>query len=174
MSTDTNTAIEPTDHPPVIAEIALDNLAPNPANLRTSLGDTRRLARSIAEVGIVVPLVVTPNDDGTYLVVAGHRRLGAARDAGLTAAPCVVRTLSEAEQCTVMLTENDGEHRQPLNPVEEAAGYLRLVGLGQSTRALAARRRPHPPPRQGSPRPAGAPRQSAASRRARRPVGHRR
>ena len=37
-----------------------------------------------------------------------------------------------------MLTENDGEHRQPLNAVEEAAGYLRLVELGQSTRALAA------------------------------------
>lgn len=137
-TTDTQPTTETTNTAPTIVEVPLDNLVPNPANLRQRLGDTRRLTRSIAEVGIVVPLVVTPNEDGTYLVVAGHRRLAAARDAGLSAAACVVRTLSEAEQCTVMLTENDGEHRQPLNPVEEAGGYLRLVGLGQSTRALAA------------------------------------
>jgi ParB/RepB/Spo0J family partition protein len=138
MTTDTQPTAETSNAIPTILDIPLDNLVPNPSNLRRHLGDTRRLARSIAEVGIVVPLVVSPNDDGTYLVVAGHRRLTAAGEAGLASAPCVVRTLTEAEQCTVMLTENDGEHRQPLNPVEEAAGYLRLVGLGQSTRALAA------------------------------------
>jgi ParB family chromosome partitioning protein len=121
----------------VLVEIELDKLTPNPWNLRRSVGDVKALTKSIAEVGIVVPLIVTPAVDGTYLLAAGERRLAAARAAGLTTAPCVVRQLSEAEQTECMLTENDD--RNPLKPTERAAGYMRMVSLGCSVRRLAAK-----------------------------------
>jgi hypothetical protein len=59
----------------VLVEIELDKLTPNPWNLRRSVGDVKALTKSIAEVGIVVPLIVTPAVDGTYLLAAGERRL---------------------------------------------------------------------------------------------------
>src|SRR5919199_4645872 len=102
-----------------LAEIELDKLTPNPLNLRRSVGDIKALAKSIAEVGIVVPLIVTPAEDGTYLLAAGERRLTAARAAGLAAAPCVVKHLTEAEQVEIMLTENDDD-RSALSPSERA------------------------------------------------------
>ncbi len=119
-------------------EIPLEQLRTNPLNLRRRVGDIKALTKSIAEVGIVVPLIVTPAEDGTYLLAAGERRLTAARAAGLAVAPCVVKNLTEAEQVEIMLTENDDD-RTPLSPSERAAGYLRLVSLGCTVRRLAAK-----------------------------------
>ena len=120
-----------------LVEIPLEQLRANPLNLRRSVGDVKSLTKSVAEVGIVVPLIVTPAEDA-FLLAAGERRLTAARAAGLASAPCVVKTLTEAEQVEIMLTEND-EERTPLSPCERAAGYLRLVSLGCTVRRLAAK-----------------------------------
>jgi ParB family chromosome partitioning protein len=127
---------EPTEA--TLVEIPLEQLRTNPLNLRRRVGDIKALTKSIAELGIVVPLIVTPAEDGTYLLAAGERRLTAARAAGLAVAPCVVKNLTEAEQVEIMLTENDDD-RTPLSPCERAAGYLRLVSLGCTVRRLAAK-----------------------------------
>ena len=58
----------------VTNDLPLDRVQPNPKNLRHRLGDTAELTRSVQAVGIIEPLLVSPNDDGTYTVVAGHRR----------------------------------------------------------------------------------------------------
>ena len=71
----------------MLVEIPLEQLRTNPLNLRRRVGDIKALTKSIAEVGIVVPLIVTPSEDGTYLLAAGERRLTAARAAGLAVAP---------------------------------------------------------------------------------------
>ena len=99
----------------------------HPANVRTDLGDLTELARTIAdsEIGLVQYPVLVPEDDG-YRVVAGHRRLAAARQAGVTQR-CVVRpdlAGKAPEQVAAMLVENT--HRQALTPAEEAAGYEQL------------------------------------------------
>ncbi len=57
--------------------LAIDQVEPNPKNLRHRLGDLAELTRSVQAVGIIEPLLVTPNDHGTYTVIAGHRRLAA-------------------------------------------------------------------------------------------------
>jgi ParB family chromosome partitioning protein len=99
----------------------------HPANMRTDLGDLSELARTItdSEVGLVQYPVLVPDDDG-YRVVAGHRRMAAARHAGVTQR-CVVRpdlAGKDPEQIAAMLVENT--HRQALTPAEEAAGYEQL------------------------------------------------
>lgn len=71
-------------------EVALEEIHPSPNNARRELGDLSELAASIHAVGILQPLLVVPNDDG-FELVAGHRRLAAARLAGLMIAPVVVR-----------------------------------------------------------------------------------
>src|SRR5688500_16300986 len=84
-----------------LVEIPLEQLRTNPANLRRRVGDIKGLTKSIAELGIVVPLIVTPAEDGAYLLAAGERRLTAARAAGLAVAPCVVKNLTEAAQVEI-------------------------------------------------------------------------
>lgn len=120
---------------PVIEQIALDRLHPSPDNPRRDLGELGELAASIKELGIIEPLVVTPNGDG-YVLVAGHRRHAAATKAGVGEVPCIVRPgLDDRAQAELRLVEN--LHRQDLAPVEEAAGYAQLVELGYSQRQLA-------------------------------------
>ena len=83
------------------------------------------LARSIRANGIVQPIVVTPRGDGDYSIIAGERRFRAAREAGLTRVPVVVRqAASDAERLELALVEN--LQREDLNPLEAAAAYGRL------------------------------------------------
>ena len=83
------------------------------------------LANSIREYGVLQPLLVRPMSDGSYKLVAGERRWRAARLAGLSEVPAVVRSLTEAEACAIALIEN--LQREDLNPVEEAEGIRRLI-----------------------------------------------
>ena len=106
----------------------LDKLRPNPLNPRTIREDdpeTVELADSIRSRGLLQPLLITP--DG--LIVAGHRRALAAKRAGLTHVPVIVRELDETTQLEAMLIEN--LQRKALNPVEtaRACGALRQRGL---------------------------------------------
>jgi ParB family chromosome partitioning protein len=83
------------------------------------------LARSIRANGIVQPIVVTPRGDGDYTIIAGERRYRAAREAGLSRVPVVVREAgNDAERLELALVEN--LQREDLNPLEAAAAYGRL------------------------------------------------
>ena len=96
------------------------------------------LADSIRAHGVLQPLLVRPMADGRYQLVAGERRFRAARMAGLTEVPVTVREMNDQETAAVALVEN--LQRQDLNPMEEAAGYDRLMrsfGLTQEQTAQA-------------------------------------
>ena len=83
------------------------------------------LENSVREHGVLQPLLVRPMADGSYRIVAGERRYTAARRAGLTELPCVVKNLTDAEAAALSLIEN--LQREDLNPVEEAEGIRRLM-----------------------------------------------
>ncbi len=96
-------------------------------NPRRSAGDVSELAASIRRFGILQPLVVAPDGNGGYLVLAGQRRLAAAKRAGLARVPCVIRRLGERDREAAMLVENI--QRADLTPLEEATVYVRLMKL---------------------------------------------
>ena len=120
--------------------VALCEIQPNPHNPRKAFGDEAlaELAESIKAHGVLQPLVLTPGQDGTYLIVAGERRYRAAKAAGLTFVPAVVRELSHKEQLEIMLCEN--LQRADLDPIEEARGIRQLLGECDMTQAELAQR----------------------------------
>lgn len=82
------------------------------------------LADSIAQHGVLQPLLVRPMMDGGYQLVAGERRWRASRMAGLTEVPVVIKELSDSQVAEIALVEN--LQRENLNPLEEARGYKEL------------------------------------------------
>ena len=86
--------------------VEIDRLVGASDNLRRNVGNVTELAASIRSIGVLEPLLVTPAADG-FAVVAGHRRLAAARKAGLEIVPCVVREMSEVERVIAMVVENE-------------------------------------------------------------------
>lgn len=117
---------------PTLTTIAIEKLHPHPDNPRKVLGDIDELADSIKANGILQNLTVVPmNDDWTeFTVIIGHRRLAAAKQAGLTELPCVVVEMTEKEQLSTMLTEN--MQRSDLTVYEQAKGFQMLIDLGDS------------------------------------------
>jgi ParB family chromosome partitioning protein len=111
------------------------SLRPNPLNPRGDVSGSGldALAESIRAQGVLQPLLVTP----AGVVVAGHRRLAAARLAGLEEVPVVVRDLDRVQQQEIMLVEN--LQRQDLSPIEEARAYRQLLDAGHTTAQLARR-----------------------------------
>ncbi len=118
----------------------IDLIAPNPEQPRTHFDpeQLRELADSIKEHGIIQPLIVTRDPEGGYRLIAGERRLQAARLAGLEAVPVVVREAADEELLELALIENI--QRADLNPVEEAMAYRRLVEEYGLTQEEVARR----------------------------------
>lgn len=112
-----------------IKYIPVKKLWQHPDNPRKDLGDVTELAESIKVNGVlqnltVVPLIgeITKKWDGeSYRVIIGHRRLAAAKLAGLEELPCVVVEMSEREQLSTMLTEN--MQRSDLTVYEQAQGF---------------------------------------------------
>lgn len=117
--------------------IPIEHVVPAEDNVRRKLGDIKELAASIASVGVIEPLLVTPRSDGRFSIVAGHRRLAAAVEAELHEVPCVVKELSDVERLETMIAENLA--RQALNPIEEAEAYFRMVELAVPVKDLARR-----------------------------------
>ena len=70
--------------------VAVDQLTAHPGNVREDLDLTPQFLASVAETGVRIPLLVTPHDEGGFLVIEGHRRLAAAVQAGLAEVPCVL------------------------------------------------------------------------------------
>lgn len=122
---------------PTLTTIAIDKLHPHPGNPRKVLGDIDELADSIKANGILQNLTVVPmNDDWTeFTVIIGHRRLAAAKQAGLTELPCAVVEMTEKEQLSTMLTEN--MQRSDLTVYEEAKGCQLLLDLGDTVAEVA-------------------------------------
>ena len=109
-------------------EVAVSDIRPNPRQPRREIprGELEELTTSIREHGVLQPLVVTPAPDGRgYLLIAGERRLQAARLAGLQAVPVVVRLADERQGLELALVEN--LQREDLDALEAAEGYRQLV-----------------------------------------------
>ncbi len=120
--------------------IAIEEVHPAPDQPRTHFDDTRleELAASIRTQGIIQPLIVRVRDGGGYELIAGERRWRAAQRAGLHEVPAVVRDVSPTRAFEMALVEN--LQREDLNPLEEAAGYQRLVTeFGYTQESLADR-----------------------------------
>jgi ParB family chromosome partitioning protein len=123
-----------------LLEIPVGAIVPNPRQPREAFRDEplAGLAASIREVGVLQPVVVRRLDDGGYELVAGERRLRAARAAGLATIPAVIRETDETEQLREALIEN--LHREDLNALEMAAAFQELLDdLGASQDELASR-----------------------------------
>lgn len=122
------------------AELPLDAITPNPLQPRTHFDEVAlaELAHSIREVGLLQPVVVRPLDADRYELVMGERRWRAAREAGLTTIPAIVRDTDDDVMLRDALLEN--LHRSQLNPLEEAAAYAQLLAdFGATHEELAQR-----------------------------------
>ena len=107
--------------------LPLDEIVPNRDQPRKQFDDEALadLSASIAQHGVLQPLLVRPMPDGSYQLVAGERRWRASRMAGLTEVPVVIREMNEQEAAELALIEN--LQREDLNPMEEAVGYRTLM-----------------------------------------------
>ena len=114
--------------------IPIEQLKPHPDNPRKDVGDVTELSHSIKQNGIFQNLTVIPDDD-TYMVVIGHRRLAAAKAAGLTELPCMVVEMDEREQISTMLLEN--MQRNDLTIWEQAQGFQMMLDLGETESDIA-------------------------------------
>lgn len=110
-----------------VTEIPIENIDANPYQPRTDFeeDDLQELAESIKVHGIIQPLIVTAENDWKYKLVAGERRLRAAKLAGLSTVPVIVRTYSQQQQLEVALIEN--VQRSDLKPLEQSVAYEKLV-----------------------------------------------
>lgn len=121
-----------------IKMIPIEKLHPHPQNPRRQLGDVTELAASIRANGIMQNLTVVPKItslDGDYIVVIGHRRLAAAKMAGLSELPCVVAEMDLKTQIATMLLEN--MQRRELTVYEEASGMQMMIDFGDSYEDIA-------------------------------------
>ena len=109
-----------------IKEIELDQIKPNRFQPRQSFDEQKiqELSQSIAKHGILSPILVRETGAGGYELIAGERRLRAAKQAGLQTAPCMVDSAEDQLALELALIEN--LQREDLNPIEEARGYDRL------------------------------------------------
>ncbi|MDR2908577.1 MAG: ParB/RepB/Spo0J family partition protein [Oscillospiraceae bacterium] len=110
-----------------VATIRISEIEPNREQPRTQFDEAalRELADSIRVHGVIQPLVVRPMDAGGYQIVAGERRWRAARMAGVSELPVVVRQLSDDQTLEIAIIEN--LQREDLNVMELAAGYQMLM-----------------------------------------------
>lgn len=121
-------------------ELDPDDIRPNPRQPRDVFDpeELEGLATSLADIGMLQPLVVRPRSGGGYELIAGERRWRAAQVAGLTTVPALVRRTEDADLLKEALVENI--HRVQLNPLEEAAAYQQLLEeFGVTQEELATR-----------------------------------
>lgn len=123
-----------------VEDISIALIDPDADNLRRHVNGTDDLVASIRAHGIISPLIVFPDGDGRFGLVAGHRRFAAATAAELTTVPAIIdpALIDPQLRLEVQLIEN--LQREDLDPVEEATGYFRLVNeCGAKVKAIAER-----------------------------------
>lgn len=115
-----------------LLELPVTDIDANPLQPRATFPDESldELASSIRRLGVLQPLLVRPRRE-RFELIAGERRLRAARRAGLTSVPVVVVEADERGSLERALVEN--LHREDLNPIEEAAAYRQLIDEGELT-----------------------------------------
>jgi len=108
-------------------ELNVDEITPNRYQPRDHFDEESlsALAASIAEVGVIQPIVVRATDDDGYELIAGERRWRAAKRAGLPSIPAILRDSDDLSSLETAVVEN--LHRQDLNALEEAAAYQQLI-----------------------------------------------
>lgn len=126
-SKETAAAAAPASDESQVREISVDQIQPNRAQPRTSFDEAalEELAESIRYYGVLQPLLVRALPDGKYELVAGERRLRAAKMAGLHTVPVLVRKYTLEQMTEIALIEN--VQRENLNPIEEARAYQLLM-----------------------------------------------
>jgi ParB family chromosome partitioning protein len=109
-----------------VAQIAVDLIQRNPRQPRErfDIDELENLAASIREHGVIQPLIVSPGQNGIYVLIAGERRLQASRKAGLKTVPVVIRSATDQQLLELALIEN--VQRADLNAIEEAEAYQHL------------------------------------------------
>ncbi|MBE6792342.1 MAG: ParB/RepB/Spo0J family partition protein [Ruminococcaceae bacterium] len=122
-----------------VSTLRLTDIEPNKDQPRKQFDEDAlsELSQSIAQHGVLQPLLVRPMTNGSYQLVAGERRWRAARMAGLVQVPVVIREMTEQEAAELALIEN--LQRQDLNPMEEAVGYQTLMNTYGLTQEETAR-----------------------------------
>lgn len=136
-----------------IVEIKVANLHPHPDNPRKNIGDISELEESARKNGIMQNLTVMPIDalnkepeeqteaekmslKSDFIVLIGHRRLAAAKEAGLEYVPCrIISKISRKEQVGIMLEEN--MQREDLTIYEQAQGFQMMLDLGETEESIA-------------------------------------
>lgn len=120
------------DNSPIESEksvltLSVNEVEPNREQPRKEFDEDAlsELSKSIEQNGVIQPILVRPVTGGTYQIVAGERRWRAARMAGLTEVPVVIREMSDEEAAVFALIEN--LQREDLNPIEEAIGIRSLI-----------------------------------------------
>jgi len=111
-----------------INQVPVDSIQPNPRQprIRMDPAELSELTESIREHGVLQPLIVTPAEqDGNYVLIAGERRLEAARSAGFKRVPVIIREASDEQRLELALIENI--QRADLSPLEEADAYRQLA-----------------------------------------------
>lgn len=108
-------------------DMRIDLITANPNQPRKSFDEQalKELANSIKEHGVIMPIVVNDNGDGTYMIIAGERRFRASKIAGKETIPVVIRNYSEREIKEISLIEN--LQREDLNPIEAATAMKQLM-----------------------------------------------
>ena len=121
-----------------VVEVNVSEIVPNPHQPRTDfdLADMQSLAESIAQNGILQPLTVRKDADQRYELVAGERRLRAAKLAGLQSVPCIILDISERNSAIMALVENI--QRQDLSFFDEASAIEKLISYYGMTQEDAA------------------------------------
>lgn len=120
--------------------LKLTEIEPNRAQPRKDFNEEAlaQLADSIRTHGVIQPLLVRPKANGSYQLIAGERRWRAARMAGLSEVPVVIREMENSEAAELSLIEN--LQREDLNPMEEALGYQELMEQYGMTQEQVAQR----------------------------------
>lgn len=123
-----------------VSRLPINDIEPNRDQPRKTFDEEAlgELAKSIADHGVIQPLLVRPMTDGSYQLIAGERRWRASRMAGLTEVPVVIREMSDSEAMELALVEN--LQREDLNPIEEARGFQLLMETYALTQEQAASR----------------------------------
>ena len=124
-----------------VEDVDVDLIVPNPHQPRAAFSEEslQELVVSIREHGVIQPLIVSASDSpGVYQLIAGERRLRAARLAGLARVPVVVKEVADRELLEIALVEN--VQREDLNALEEAQAYRRLADeFGLTQEGIASR-----------------------------------
>lgn len=122
----------------MLTELNVEQLKPHPNNPRLDVGDVSELTESIRKNGIMQNLTVIPADETMkeFTVLIGHRRLAAAKAAGLKKVPCrIIFDMSDAEQVSMMLEEN--MQRNDLTIYEQAWGFQMMFDFGETVESIA-------------------------------------